>query len=62
MHVIGCQWVYKTQLKTDGTIECLKGRLIAKGFHQVDGVDFSETFSLVVKPRSVHLVLSLALT
>ncbi|KAL0400000.1 UNVERIFIED_CONTAM: Retrovirus-related Pol polyprotein from transposon RE1 [Sesamum radiatum] len=33
---IGCKWVYKVKLKTDGSIECYKARLVAKGYNQVE--------------------------
>ena len=60
--VIGCNWVYKLKFKYDGSIECHKARLVAKGFHQTPGLDYTETFSPVVKPNTVQLVISLALT
>ncbi|KAK9211490.1 hypothetical protein WN943_000867 [Citrus x changshan-huyou] len=62
MNVIGCKWVYKTKLKVDGTLERLKARLVAKGFNQIPGIDFLETFSPVVKPATIRIVLSIALS
>ena len=61
MNVIGCKWVYKAKLLVDGSLECLKARLVAKGFNQVDGIDFSETFSPVIELASICLVLTVAI-
>ncbi|XP_037497561.1 uncharacterized mitochondrial protein AtMg00820-like [Jatropha curcas] len=61
MNVIGSKWVFKAKLKSDGSLDRLKPRLVAKGYHQVDGQDFTETFSPVVKPGTIRLVLSIAL-
>lgn len=60
MHIIGSKWVYKTKLKADGSLERLKGRLVAKGYDQIEGLDFSETLSPVIKPGSIRLVLTIA--
>nr|KYP51497.1 Retrovirus-related Pol polyprotein from transposon TNT 1-94 [Cajanus cajan] len=59
---IGCRWVFRLKENPDGSINKYKARLVAKGFHQQPGVDFSETFSPVVKPVTIRIVLSLAVT
>ena len=61
-NIVGCKWVYKLKYNSDGTIARYKARLVAKGFHQQYGVDFDETFSPVVKPPTVRLILSLAVS
>ena len=59
-NVIGCRWVYKLKRNSDRSISRYKARLVAKGFHQQARLDFDETFSPVVKPPTIRIVLSLA--
>ena len=57
--VIGNKWVFKIKYNPDGTILKYKVRLVAKGFHQTHSVDYTETFSPVVKASTVRVVLSI---
>ena len=58
-NVVGCKWVFKLKWKVDGSIERYKATLVAKRYSQVEGIDFHEIFSPVVKLVSIHNVLAL---
>ena len=58
-HAIGSRWVYRKKINADGTIR-LKARVVIKGYEQIEGADFGETYAPVAKLVSFCLLLAIA--
>lgn len=58
--VIGVKWVFRTKLNPDGSVNKYKARLVVKGYAQMWGVDFSETFAPVARLDTIRMLLSLS--
>lgn len=59
-HTIRCRWVYKVKTNPDGSLDKHKAPLVAKGYTQQDGIDFTETFSFVAKLTTLRVLLALS--
>lgn len=51
---VGCHWIYAGKYKADGSIECFEARLVAKGYTQIYGINYTKTFAPVAKINIVE--------
>ena len=54
------KWIFKKKTYIDGIVTICKARFVAKGFRQVQGVEYDETFSPIAMLKSVQILLAIA--
>ena len=54
------KWVFKRKRKVDGSIDKYKARLVIKGYKQTEGLDYFDTYSLVMRINSIRMELAIA--
>ncbi|KAL4282375.1 hypothetical protein GQ457_03G013570 [Hibiscus cannabinus] len=59
-HAIGVKWVYRAKFNPDGTIFKHKARLVVKGYAQIGGVDYGDTFAPVARLDTIKLLIAIA--
>ena len=46
---VDCYWVYTIKIGSDSRVDCLKAHLIAKGYIQIYGSYYYDTFPLLLR-------------
>jgi hypothetical protein len=59
-NVVGTKWVFHNKQDEHGVVTRNKAWLVAKGYSQVEGLDFDETFAPVSRLESIHMLLAYA--
>ena len=58
--VVDSKWIYKVKQVADGSIEKYKAIFVTRGFSQIEGIDYEETFAPVTRYSSIRTILSLS--
>jgi hypothetical protein len=61
-NIVSGKWIFRHKYNSDGSLSRHKARWVVWGFSQQPGIDYDETFGPVVKPATIRLVLSLAIS
>nr|GFB90051.1 retrotransposon protein, putative, Ty1-copia subclass [Tanacetum cinerariifolium] len=57
---VGSKWIFKKKTDMDGIVHTYKACLVAKGYTQLYGVDYEETFSPIADIRAIRILISIA--
>ena len=57
--IVGSKWIFKTKYDGDGQVDRHKCRLVAQGFSQKEGLDYTETFAPVARLGTIRALIAL---
>jgi hypothetical protein len=58
-NLVSTKWVFTTKTDVDGNINRFKARLVARGFTQVHGEDYDQTFAPTVRTDTLRIFLAM---
>src|SRR4051794_18418897 len=59
-NIIGTKWIFRNKQDEDDIVVRNKARLVAQGYTQIEGIDFSETYAPVARLKSIRVMLAFA--
>ena len=57
---MGCKWVFKKKLRTDGYVDKYKARLVDKGFTQKPRVNYFDVYAPVARITTIRVLIALS--
>ena len=57
-NIIGTKWVFRNKLSEQGEIVRNKTRLVAQGYSQQEGIDYTKNFAPIARLESIRLLIS----
>ena len=57
---LGYKWIFKKKMKTDGSIDKYKARLVIKGYKQKEGLAYFDTYLSVTRISSIRMLIAIA--
>jgi hypothetical protein len=61
-NIVGTKWVFYNEQDDHGVVTKNKAQLVAKGYSQVEGLDFDETFAPIARLESICILLTMILS
>ena len=59
LKTVGCKCIFKNKTDMDKNVNKFKVVLVEKGFTQIQGIDYEETFSPVAMIKSIRILLDI---
>ena len=56
-NVIDTKWIFRNKVDENGQVTRSKARLVCKGYAQIEGIDFDETFAPVARMEAIRMIL-----
>ena len=57
--IVTSKWIYKIKPAADGSIDEYKARFVARGFSQLEGIDYEEKFAPTTRYTTIQSLVSL---
>ena len=59
-NIAGTKWIFKNKFNKDGQVIKNKARLVCKGYAQVEGIEFEETYAPIARLEAIRMFLALS--